>query len=414
MDKAQQEHSEVEQELDIRARGEFPGTEVAANPPAPRASIPLLDDLSSYLGDHNPLAREVDPATDAVWLLDNTAYKPVHNTFHLNKAQQQPWQAEYIAAFFKMNSGEDLSKTVADLVDKMGLNQSGEDTKEAEATIAERLQPFVDVIEPARWVNVGFPDGEVRKFGPSGRDGISIQTLETSSDHKDDDTLAISTIPPEVAPHGSMITHFAAPEGWLVVSDIDDSIKVTMTPSKIGILRSTFLSTPTPITGMPPFYAHIENLLSPTWFYLSASPYNLYPFLRPFLHAHYPKGTLFLRSISWMDIPDFLIASLTQDVEAYKSARIEKIHSWLPNRKVLCVGDSTQSDPEAYGDICRRHEGWIKAVFIRKVTDVSGMTAEKNSDERFEKAFRGVPRDIWKVFESPEELYKAVDALKGV
>ena len=78
------------------------------------------------------------------------------------------------------------------------------------------------------------------------------------------------------------------------------------------------------------------------------------------------------------------------------------------------MGDSTQSDPEAYGDICRRHEGWIKAVFIRKVTDVSGMTAEKNSDERFEKAFRGVPRDIWKVFESPEELYKAVDALKGV
>lgn len=115
-----------------------------------------------------------------------------------------------------------------------------------------------------------------------------------------------------------------------------------------------------------------------------------------------------------MDLGGFL-ASLTQGTEAYKRSRIEEIYTWLPKRKVLCVGDSTQSDPEAYGDICRKHKGWVKAVFIRKVTDVAEMKAtDKNTDKRFEKAFRDVPREIWRTFEDPKELYEAVEQLKGM
>lgn len=92
---------------------------------------------------------------------------------------------------------------------------------------------------------------------------------------------------------------------------------------------------------------------------------------------------------------------------------MEKIHSWLPRRKLICIGDSTQSDPEAYGDICRKFPGWVKAVFIRKVTDVAEMEdSGKNDDKRFETAFHGVPRDVWRTFEDPSELLKAVDQLK--
>lgn len=87
----------------------------------------------------------------------------------------------------------------------------------------------------------------------------------------------------------------------------------------------------------------------------------------------------------------------------------------LPRRKVLCIGDSTQSDPESYGDMYRKYGGgWIQRIFIRKVTDVSEMEgSEKNKDSRFEKAFRDVPREVWKVFEDPKELYAEVDKLKG-
>jgi phosphatidate phosphatase APP1 len=74
--------------------------------------------------------------------------------------------------------------------------------------------------------------------------------------------------------------------------DIDDTIKITQTSDPIGILRSTFVSDATPIEGMPDLYTFIQRLISQTapFFYLSASPYNLYAFLRTFRQQFYPQG----------------------------------------------------------------------------------------------------------------------------
>jgi len=144
-------------------------------------------------------------------------------------------------------------------------------------------------------------------------------------------------------------------------------------------------------------------------------PYNLYLFLHEFLSgAKYPPGTVILRDASWMSLAG-LLASVTQGTQAYKTDRIRKIHSWFPNRSFICIGDSTQSDPESYGQMYRENPGWIKAIFIRKVTGISevDMDKEKNAPERFEKAFEKVPADIWHVFEDPKELYERIDALKG-
>lgn len=375
-----------------------------------RFNISLMGNISSWLGLRNPLAKEVDPNTECVWLLDNHAYRPVHIYPH----ESQPFQAEFVAAYFKKNTGKDVSKAVANIANTIGLGKGdGLDRADAEKTIAQRLQPFVETIAPARSVDVKFPDGSIHKLGPGGHSAVSEQTIVAIQKHEDGETATIPAVA-DVSPYGPMLTQFAEPDGWLVVSDIDDSIKITMTPSPIGILRSTFVSEPTPIAGMPELYAQVAQTLNPAWFYLSASPYNLYPFLRKFLHQNYTPGTIILRDASWMDLGGFL-ASLTQGTEAYKRSRIEKIHSWLPKRKVLCVGDSTQSDPEAYGDICRIWPGWVKAVFIRKVTDVSEMKkTDKNTDERFEKAFRGVDRSVWRTFEDPKELYDAVEQLKGL
>ena len=38
----------------------------------------------------------------------------------------------------------------------------------------------------------------------------------------------------------------------------------------------------------------------------------------------------------------------------------------------------------------------------------------KNENKRFEKAFRGVERSVWRTFVEPEELWEAVEELKGV
>jgi phosphatidate phosphatase APP1 len=272
----------------------------------------------------------------------------------------------------------------------------------------------VDSVAPARFVTLKIPISQdkiqIRRLRPSDRCGIISQTILTGGGNITDGTV----VRPHAKgwrPHVSMETVFAAPEGWMVVSDVDDTVKYTMTSHRAGILRSTFVDEPKPIAGMPQLYAHIQQRLHSTWFYVSASPYNLYPFLRSFLHSYYPHGTMILRDISWMSLAEFL-ESFSKGTEAYKVARMEKLHRWFPKRKLLCIGDSTQSDPEVYGRLYRRHRRWIRAIFIRKVTDVPHME-KKNKDKRFAYAFRDVPRDVWTVFERPEDLYRLVDRLRN-
>lgn len=99
---------------------------------------------------------------------------------------------------------------------------------------------------------------------------------------------------------------------------------------------------------MPEFYNHIQSTLDkPVWFYLSASPYNLYPILRSFTSEYYPRGQIILRTMSWMEFQSFLI-SLTVGTQEYKEERMKTVMKWLPMRKWILVGDSTQKDPEAY------------------------------------------------------------------
>lgn len=103
---------------------------------------------------------------------------------------------------------------------------------------------------------------------------------------------------------------------------------------------------------MPELYSEVKDFLDQDtpWFYLSASPYNLYPFLKQFRDRYLPRGTLILRDFSWKTVAG-LLSALTIGTEEYKTDRMKKINSWFPRRKMIVIGDSTQSDPEAYGEM---------------------------------------------------------------
>jgi len=392
---ARQRYEETEQERITRESGRFPEFEI--NMPALKhrfESYNLKDNLSSYLGSRNPFGVPVDPEKDFVWLLDNTAFQ--------NRIGR--WKAEYVAAYFVKDSGKDLGEIVAWIATQL---EQGED-ENAKATIARRVQPLLDAIVPAHTVTIDLQGIDVR-LGPSGRNGISSDEIAIPGhDYKDGDTITSKAIKADATPNNTI---FATPKGWAVISDIDDTIKETMTSSPLGILRTTFSDEPRPIEGMPQLYSYIKQKLNTPFWYLSASPYNLYPFLRTFREAYYPPGTLILREASWMNLAGFL-ANLTQGTESYKVDRMEKVYGWFPKRKFICIGDSTQADPEAYGEMYRREPKWIGAIYIRKVTGVADMDEQKkNSPERFEKAFRDVPKSVWYVFSDPRELYAKIDGL---
>ena len=369
----------------------------------------FLDKLTGYLGRRNPFSKPANPEKHKIILFDNISYRPVHPYPH----DPQPWQAEFVAGYFDQGR-KDVGDIVSTIADTIGLDGNVGADQEAKARIAERIQPFIDSIAPAKTVEISIPQptGEPLKkiLGPSNANGVSSQIELTGGNNKSDGTNIKFTAPAfGVTAH----THFAGPEGWAVISDVDDTIKTTQTTNPIGILKTTFADEPQAVTGMAELYKIIHDQFdNPAWFYLSASPYNLYPFLHEFIGDNFQPGTLILRDSSWMFLgPGGLLHSLTQGTQAYKTERIDKIHRWFPKRKFILIGDSTQSDPESYGEMYRRYPGgWIRAIYIRKVTDVSNME-DKNKPERFAKAFEGVPAQVWRVFERPEELMDDVKHL---
>ena len=397
--RARMRAEETDQERITREHSDFAGFEADMPTLASRFSFSFKDNLSSYLGRKNPFFSSVNPETDYVWILDSTA----------SQNRLGRWKAEFVACYFVKNSGKDLSKIVAWVSEKVGLA----DDQGARKTVAERLQPFADQILPAHAVDIDLL-GLTARLGPSGRDGISVDELSIpGNDYKDGQVARLSAVGGSATPFN--IT-FAKPKGWAVLSDIDDTIKKTLTSSPVGILTTTFAEEPEPIKGMPELYKHIvQKLGNPPFWYLSASPYNLYPFLRKFRDTYYPNGTMILRDACWMNLAGFL-ANLTQGTEAYKVDRIEKLNGWFPKRRFILIGDSTQTDPESYGEAYRKFGGkWVGAIYIRKVTGVAEMDeSTKNAPERFEKAFKGVPKDVWYVFEDAQELYAKIDALPAI
>lgn len=119
------------------------------------------------------------------------------------------------------------------------------------------------------------------------------------------------------------------------------------------LLKHTFLDHEgIPVNGMPDLYRSLmTHLNNPTIFYLSASPWQLYPYLREFTKKNYPFGQVILRDMSYVELTSF-ITTLTIGTQEFKEDEMDKIHRWLPNKQFLCIGDSTQTDPEAYGTMC--------------------------------------------------------------
>ena len=216
MDKAKQMMEETSGDRETRKEGEFHKAEEALPKHiGSRLNIPMFENVTSVLGSHNPLAKDVDPDTEEVWLLDNTAYRPVHPYPHA----PQPFQTHIIAAYFKKHTGTDVSKVVAEIANQIGLGKDdGLDKATAEKTIADRLLPFVQTIAPARSVDVKFPDNTIHKLGPGGTSAVSDQLIVAISDHRNGESISTPAIPEHVTPHGPMLTHFAEPEGWAVIS----------------------------------------------------------------------------------------------------------------------------------------------------------------------------------------------------
>jgi len=189
--------------------------------------------------------------------------------------------------------------------------------------------------------------------------------------------------------------HFIRRHGLSLISDIDDTIKVTHAASRRKMLNSTFLQEFEPVPGMAGLYQDMAQM-DVAIHYVSASPWPLFLPLTEFLSGHgYPSGTFHLKHFRFKSPKEVNV--LESPLES-KPRYIADIFSAFPQRKFILIGDSGQHDPEIYGSLARYRQEQVAGIFIRNVS------GEKSASPRFAEAFAGLDRKLWHVFQQPAEI----------
>lgn len=186
---------------------------------------------------------------------------------------------------------------------------------------------------------------------------------------------------------------FIPPQGLSVISDIDDTIKISEVLDKRALIRHTFIEPYEAPKGLPAYYQQLAEK-GAYFHYVSASPWQLYPSLKGFLETNYPKGTISLRHFRIKDssIIDFLKSS-----KEYKLKTIRNILTRYPQHQFILIGDSGENDPEVYAQIYQAFPNNIKQVLIRKVAG-SVITPERLG--RLDSVFG----DKWQLFEQATDI----------
>ncbi|KAG7442903.1 uncharacterized protein BT62DRAFT_954366 [Guyanagaster necrorhizus] len=185
-------------------------------------------------------------------------------------------------------------------------------------------------------------------------------------------------------------------DGFGVISDIDDTAKVSHVLNKLEYVKTTLFDNPEPVPGMPNLYASLAKTLdNPPFIYITASPYQLFPLLRDFLKASFPNslGPIFSQNLTLEDVTQVVdIISNPNDILDFKLSQIDRVQAMYPNKTFLTVGDSTQSDPEVYAGAYRKYGDFIRCIWIHRVDGAN------NSYERFITAFEGVPKNKYRIY----------------
>jgi hypothetical protein len=186
------------------------------------------------------------------------------------------------------------------------------------------------------------------------------------------------------------------PTGVSVISDIDDTIKVSNVADRKQLLANTFLREFQAVPGMASLYRRWAEE-GAVFHYVSASPWQLYVPLAEFLQAAgFPHGSFHLKDFHGVGKG---LVELFATPERTKRRAIEPILAPFPQRKFVLVGDSGELDPEIYGALAREHPDQIARILIR---DLTGMTACRDQD-RYRTCFAGLPPEVWSVFQTSND-----------
>lgn len=281
----------------------------------------------------------------------------------------------------------------------LGINEEGLTASER-AIFLSRARLFFEDSERRKEVQVAFGDRRhtLSRSKPNGHfDGrirIPESTVSFLAGTNPSMTFAlIHSNALTLSPPGEV--HLLEPTGLSVISDIDDTIKISNVRDRLELTRNTFCRPFSPAPGMAGLYQSWVTKLGAQFHYVSASPWQLYQPLSQFIRSNgFPAGTFHMK---YFRVKDESFWDLFESPEDYKPGVIKPILKRFPDRQFVLVGDSGEKDPEIYGDIARQYRKQVVKIYIRDVTN-------EPEAPRYRDAFKELPRHLWTVFKDPSEL----------
>jgi phosphatidate phosphatase APP1 len=193
-------------------------------------------------------------------------------------------------------------------------------------------------------------------------------------------------------------------KGYSIISDIDDTIKISNVLNRDELVENTFTKKFKPVNGMSKFYKIFEKK-GCAFHYVSGSPWQLYPSISDFIIAEqFPAGSVNLKYFRVKDRS--LFEFISADQLAYKLGVIKTIMDRFPQRQFILIGDSGEKDPEVYSELANQYNGRIKYIFIRDV----GLIDEGSQRRRDVAAKSGSVKMI--IFKEAKELESYAENLK--
>jgi phosphatidate phosphatase APP1 len=152
-----------------------------------------------------------------------------------------------------------------------------------------------------------------------------------------------------------------------LVSDIDDTVIVTMLPQPLVAFRNAFLlreSARSPVPGMAELYAEVAAKHPDVFVvYLSTGAWNTAGALSRFLNHHgFPRGPMLLTD--WGPTTTGWFRSGAD----HKRAQLRRLLAELPDLDWLLVGDDGQHDPTIYADVAATAPERIVGIAIRELS----------------------------------------------
>ena len=314
---------------------------------------------------------------------------------HLSK-DGQTWTIPIHAWVHEPESSRIRKRAIAEVLSqKYGLGE----TAETEHNFDRRIQLFLVDNERDKTIVVRMLE-QTYVLPPTKADGHAHTEIKLEAKlvppPNDDGEIAFSAELPEIDNRNfSGRVRLVGPSGISVISDIDDTVKVTQVTDRVAMLDRTFFQDFEAVAGMAQLYQRLADR-DATFHFVSSSPWQLYEPLDEFMTANnFPPRSMSLKSVR---LKDRTIQNLFETGLVTKPIQIEPILRAYPQRRFILVGDSGEHDPEAYALIMKKHPQQIERVWIRNVTDAS------TSDARFEPLLAETDAAKWTLFTDPAML----------